>query len=581
MIGQTSGSAWLAVWTCIATLACGCTTNNGSTRTGQEDGGTEEAATGDAAISGAVVSATIGAGGGQLNSADGILSVQIPAGAIASPTTFSVQQVSSPAAGSIGPTYDLEPSGSTFALPATLTFQYGLLQLAANVATPPGIGTFVNGSWSPVPSAVDANAQTVSASIAHLSTWALVHRTGSLPNGAACTHNEMCQSGVCIGSKCVPYCGDNCTSYGRGDGCISGMPQAVPGFVPCCNHGYWIGVDPSKTPCLQCFDNALARVSDDTDCNNGGSCCAGRCLQRERSCPICQNGALVPKTCQEPFALNPQTCQCEQCFGCRQPPPGAVGPICEDQDALCPGSSVDTSNPCKQCVRGQCVSTCPTGETCCPGAGCKNTMVALDNCGACGRAVPDCWSCCGGNPTNVQEDPLHCQDCRVSCGAGEVCIKALCQCPPGWSRCNDTCINTDFDPNNCGGCGNVCDGGGPCVGGKCGCAGTTTACGGQCVDLRTDSQNCGSCGNACPSTTTCRNGGCTCPGGQTPCTCAVGQFRCTGFAQDPPICCQAHFVCSAGIAGVPGPHCCPPSAPRLACSHFGMPPGPYECRCVP
>jgi len=68
------------------------------------------------------VSAVIGPAGGELTSADGRLSMSVPPGTMASDTTFSIQPITSLAPSAIGAGYRLEPGGTTFTQPVSLTF---------------------------------------------------------------------------------------------------------------------------------------------------------------------------------------------------------------------------------------------------------------------------------------------------------------------------------------------------------------------------------------------------------------------------------------------------------------------------
>jgi len=69
------------------------------------------------------VTSTIGPAGGTLTSADGSVTLTVPAGAVSSPTEFSVQPVENKAHGGVGNAYRLGPDGVTLANPITLTFQ--------------------------------------------------------------------------------------------------------------------------------------------------------------------------------------------------------------------------------------------------------------------------------------------------------------------------------------------------------------------------------------------------------------------------------------------------------------------------
>jgi hypothetical protein len=72
----------------------------------------------------AIVSKEIGEVGGSVTSADGRLTVDIPAGALTESTMISIQPISSTLPMGIGDAYRLSPEGQIFSLPATITFNY-------------------------------------------------------------------------------------------------------------------------------------------------------------------------------------------------------------------------------------------------------------------------------------------------------------------------------------------------------------------------------------------------------------------------------------------------------------------------
>ena len=73
---------------------------------------------------GTPVSASIGAAGGTLSSADGKLTLTVPANAVASAVTFTIQPITNEAPGATGIAYRLLPDGQTFAAPVKLAFSY-------------------------------------------------------------------------------------------------------------------------------------------------------------------------------------------------------------------------------------------------------------------------------------------------------------------------------------------------------------------------------------------------------------------------------------------------------------------------
>jgi hypothetical protein len=147
----------------------------------------------------------IGPEGGKLTSGDGRVTLVIPAGALKTLTTVTLSQVDSPAAGSAGEVFDIGPTGTVFAKPATLSFPYDEVALGSHSATDIEVLTYASSKWTALPSAVDAKTKTVSASLAHLSTYGIgftvtVDGNCKVPAGNACA---ACDSGLCTGS--TPY----------------------------------------------------------------------------------------------------------------------------------------------------------------------------------------------------------------------------------------------------------------------------------------------------------------------------------------------------------------------------------------
>jgi hypothetical protein len=70
------------------------------------------------------VTKTIGAAGGTLVSADSVVELNIPPGALSSDVNVSIQPVTNEAPGGIGLSYDFLPNGTVFSTPATATFHY-------------------------------------------------------------------------------------------------------------------------------------------------------------------------------------------------------------------------------------------------------------------------------------------------------------------------------------------------------------------------------------------------------------------------------------------------------------------------
>ncbi|MCY7319243.1 MAG: hypothetical protein LH617_11055 [Ramlibacter sp.] len=121
-------------------------------------------------------SKTIGAAGGSLISADGKLTLTVPAGALASDTAISIQPQTNLAHGRRGAAYRLTPEGQTFLKPVTLSFGYTDQDVQGTAAGALGAAFQTGtGHWQWVGDAtVDTAARTVSVASTHFSVWSAV-----------------------------------------------------------------------------------------------------------------------------------------------------------------------------------------------------------------------------------------------------------------------------------------------------------------------------------------------------------------------------------------------------------------------
>ncbi len=92
-------------------------------------------------------SATIGPAGGSLASADGRLTLLIPAGALSAPTPLSIGAEASDAPQGIGPGYVLSPSTVTFAKPLILRAAYGPDDVAGAGPASLALAFLTGGTW--------------------------------------------------------------------------------------------------------------------------------------------------------------------------------------------------------------------------------------------------------------------------------------------------------------------------------------------------------------------------------------------------------------------------------------------------
>jgi hypothetical protein len=81
---------------------------------------------------GNAITKTIGASGGTLSSADGIVTLTVPADALNRSTVFSIQPIENTLPNGIGSAYRLLPDGITFSKPVTLTFKYNESSLSGS-----------------------------------------------------------------------------------------------------------------------------------------------------------------------------------------------------------------------------------------------------------------------------------------------------------------------------------------------------------------------------------------------------------------------------------------------------------------
>jgi hypothetical protein len=120
---------------------------------------------------GAVYNQQVGAAGGTVQSPDGKIKLDIPAGALAANTNIGIQEITNTAPlGEDGKAYRLTPEGTQFDKPVTITMQY-------DPATTPDALVWVitqkdDGTWlGNIDPEVNETAHTVSAKINHFSDW--------------------------------------------------------------------------------------------------------------------------------------------------------------------------------------------------------------------------------------------------------------------------------------------------------------------------------------------------------------------------------------------------------------------------
>lgn len=125
---------------------------------------------------GTTADSSIGPEGGTVQIA-GNISLTIPAGALADTVDFSIDANPSPApfAGSLGPAstcYTIEPPGTNFSSPATVTITYNPATVADAGEHTVGLYTDEGGGWSLLTTVRDTVNNTVTGPVSHLSDFA-------------------------------------------------------------------------------------------------------------------------------------------------------------------------------------------------------------------------------------------------------------------------------------------------------------------------------------------------------------------------------------------------------------------------
>ena len=220
-----AGCAFVMCVMCVVTsVACSSSTST-STSTPQPG----------SAI-GPVAAQTIGAMGGTVTSADGALTVAVPPGALGTDLKITVQEITAPAPGAIGKTYEIGPTGTQFEMPVTLSFKYAPAELGATAAADLEVATIAFGAWSPLPGdTVDVSAQIASGTTMHLSPYGLIAKshgasdeagTGGDSGGGDATVDDGGDAGITDAAA---------DSADASDGASSCKPQASQ-VGSCLNH---------------------------------------------------------------------------------------------------------------------------------------------------------------------------------------------------------------------------------------------------------------------------------------------------------------------------------------------------------
>jgi len=140
--------------------------------------------------------ALIGTEGGVVTVAGGKVKLTIPPNSLRSTVSILILPLEAWPAGALGQVYQIVPSGLQFDPAATLTFTYDAADIGA---TPPDqlkVASAVGSKWSALASSVDVATKTVSAPLAHLSTYGIVGPAVSIDAGAGGTGGSLGAGGA-------------------------------------------------------------------------------------------------------------------------------------------------------------------------------------------------------------------------------------------------------------------------------------------------------------------------------------------------------------------------------------------------
>lgn len=130
-------------------------------------------ATGIGVPTGPAMRKTIGAGGGNIASADGGLLLSVPPGALSTDVELGIEPITSTVPGAVGGGYRLTPHGTQFAKPIVMTFSYA--DTAQPVGSPSSLGIAFQtpqNTWQWVKdAAIDTIARTITVASMHFSDW--------------------------------------------------------------------------------------------------------------------------------------------------------------------------------------------------------------------------------------------------------------------------------------------------------------------------------------------------------------------------------------------------------------------------
>ena len=427
------------------------------------------------------------------------------------------------------------------------------------------------------------------------------NNTAACDDGQACSSNDQCSNGVCVGDSAVECDDANPCTEDRCDdalGCVHSFNMAPCDDGNACTANDACSQGSCTGQVLDCDDGNLCTndtcdpasgcgYTNNTDpCDDGNDCSVG---------DTCANGACAAGGARDCNDLNACTDDsCIQGLGCTHANNSAA---CDDGNPCTDGDMCQAGS----CVGGGAAFDCDDGDPCTDDAcdpvnGCSYSYntAACDDGNACTITDMCANGVCSGGPMDVDGDGSVAEACGGDdCDDSNFDINpGVFEGPAGDATCTDGVDNncndlTDLAEATCGSCnsdpecndGNVCNGSETCVANNC-VAGTPLTCNDAqlCTNDTCDAVNgceysnntlpCND-GNACTTGDICGGGSCQAGAGSlvcndsNPCTddsCAPASgcetVNNNDNCNDGDDCTTGDF-CQAGVcqAGAGGPDC--------------------------
>lgn len=180
--------------------ACGSGSDGGSPQEPPPEEPVEAVATAVGTALAEPVTQAIGPAGGAIESADGALRIEVPAGALAAEAIVSIQPVSNHAHGKVGGAYRLGHEGISFSVPVRLRFKFTPEQILGTAPKLLRVASQTrDGLWELHEDLqLDADAETVSVETNHFSDWSLVTGAQLSPQSATVKPGETVSLSVVV-----------------------------------------------------------------------------------------------------------------------------------------------------------------------------------------------------------------------------------------------------------------------------------------------------------------------------------------------------------------------------------------------